>query len=346
MFPIWNDWYERFVVPEIYRPPEPNDATELRIAGQVGGADYLQARRLPPDEWLRDLFETDLLRALLLWMSNTSTYRSGGLSTMSMHAFLSWLVRRTAVVRGGSRQFARGLTRLITSHGGQVYTGAHVREVVVEAGRATGVRLGDGQSIRAKQFVASAVDVKQTLLELVDAGHLDSGLVNRIREFRLDESSLFGVHLVLGEPLRYRAARLSQEVGRSLRYIVGIDGTDDLIAERVSAREGKLPDGRLVVMTGNPSRHDPTLARAGAHTAYAWVMVPARLQEGGVDGWDRIAEATADRVIELWALATENLSPWTILHRQVTTPLDLQRSFINMVDGGINMGLHRLTSPA
>ena len=72
---------------------------------------------------------------------------------------------------------------------------------------------------------------------------------------------------------------------------------------------------------------------------YAWVMVPARLQEGGVDGWDGIAEATADRVIESWALATENLSPWTILHRQVTTPLDLQRSFINMVDGGINMGL-------
>ncbi len=115
------------------------------------------------------------------------------------------------------------------------------------------------------------------------------------------------------------------------------------LSSRRSLRPGREASGRgirLVVMTGNPSRHDPTLARAGAHTAYAWVMVPARLQEGGVDGWDSVAEATADRVIEFVDSRDLRASrPWTILHRQVTTPLDLQRSFINMVDGGINMGL-------
>jgi phytoene dehydrogenase-like protein len=67
--------------------------------------------------------------------------------------------------------------------------------------------------------------------------------------------------------------------------------------------------------------------------------VPARLRDGGVDGWDAIAEATGQRAIESWARAAENVSSRTILHRRLTTPLDLQRSFINMVDGGINMGL-------
>ena len=339
MFPIWNDWYERFVLPEIYRAPEPTEAVEERIAAESGGAEYLRVRRLPPDEWLRELFETDLLRALLLWMSNTSTYRAGGLSTMAMHAFLSWLVRRTGIVRGGSRQFARGLTRLITQYGGHVMTNAHVAEIFVEGGRAAGVRLADGGTLRARRFVASAVDVKQTMLGMVDDVHLDRALVERIGAFRLDESSLFGVHLVLSEPLRYRIERSVPEVAQALRYIVGLDGTDDLIEEREAAKAGTMPNGRLVVMTGNPSRHDPTLARPGAHTAYAWVMVPARLADGGVDGWDAIADATADRAIDSWAMAAENLSSRTILHRRLTTPLELERSFINMVDGGINMGL-------
>lgn len=338
MFPVWNDWYERFVLPEIYRAPDAAEVTEGRIAAKPGGAEYLRARSLPPETWLKELFETDLLRALLLWMSNTSTYRSGGLSTMAMHAFLSWLVRRTGVIRGGSRQFARGLTRLITSHGGQVLTNAHVSEIVVEHGRATAVRLQDGQTVRARQFVASAIDVKQTLLELVDDAHLDAGLVERVRAFRLDDSSLFGVHLVLSEPIRYRVEASVPEVATSLRYLVGLDGTEDLVQERESAREGAVPDGRIVAMTGNPSRHDPTMARPGAHTAYAWVMVPARLREGGVEAWDAAAEPLADRVIESWADAAENLSSRTILRRHVTTPLDLQRSFINMIEGGINMG--------
>ena len=339
MFPVWNDWYERFVLPQIYRAPEASDDVAQRIAAEPGGADYLRATSMPPEAWLRELFDTDLVRALLLWMSSTSTYRSGGLSTMAMHAFLSWLVRRTGIAAGGSRQVARGLGRLITAHGGHVATNSHVAEIMVEGGRATGLRLDDGRTVRAKHFVASAIDVKQTLLELVDDVHLKGDLLDRVRNFRLDDSSLFGVHLVLSEPVRYIVERSVPEVSRALRFIVGLDGTDDLVAERESARDGALANGRLVVMTGNPSRHDPSLARQGAHTAYAWLMVPARLRDGGVGGWDGIAEATADRAIESWATATENLSSRTILHRRLTTPLELKRSFVNMVDGGINMGL-------
>lgn len=339
MFPVWNDWYERFVLPEVYHAPEPSEELEARIAEQPGGEDYLRLRRTSLHELLQEQFESDIVRALLMWMSNTSTYRGSGLSTMAAHAFLSWLVRRTGIVRGGSRQLARGLTRLITEHGGRVLTGEHVEEIVVESGRAVGVRLRSGETVRARRFVASAVDVKQTVLELVDPSTLGAGLVQRIRDFRLDDSSLFGVHLVLSEPIRYRAERRDPDVGRALRYIIGMDGTDDLLSERIAAREGRLPDGRLVVMTGSPSRHDPSLARDGAHTAYGWVMVPARLHDGGVGGWDDVAEETADRVIEAWAPATENLAAGIIVHRRLTTPLELERSFINMAEGSINMGL-------
>jgi phytoene dehydrogenase-like protein len=210
--------------------------------------------------------------------------------------------------------------------------------IVVEGNRAVGVHLASGRTVRASQFVASAVDVKQTLLQLVAPGHLDEGLLDKIRAFRLDKSALFGVHLVLRERIRYRGERLNPDASQGMRFIIGMEDMDDLIVEKRAAESGELVEGRLVVMAGQPSHLDPTMARPGAQTAYAWTMVPTRIHGGALEAWDDVAEGIADRVVESWAQAAENLTPDNILHRRISTPLDLQRSFINMLDGGLNMG--------
>jgi phytoene dehydrogenase-like protein len=340
MAPIWNDWYERFVMPELYHAPEPSDVNEAKIAAAPGGSDYLRAKSMAPEDYFEEVFEHPRTRALVLWISGVSTYRSArpGVSTMGMHAFLSWLVRRTGLCHGGSRQFARGLTRVITSHGSQVFTHEHVDGIVVEGDRAVGVHLASGRTVRASKFVASAVDVKQTLLQLVEPGHLDEGMLDKIRAFRLDKSALFGVHLVLRERIRYRGERLNPDASRGMRFIIGMEDMDDLIVEKRAAESGELVDGRLIVMAGQPSHLDHTMAREDAETAYAWTMVPTRIHGGALEAWDDVAEGIADRVVESWAQAAENLTPDNILHRRISTPLDLQRSFINMLDGGLNMG--------
>jgi phytoene dehydrogenase-like protein len=219
-----------------------------------------------------------------------------------------------------------------------VETGALTARIVVEGGRATGVELASGRTVRASKFVASAVDVKQTLLQLVEPGHLDEQLLDKIRAFRLDKSALFGVHLILRERIRYRAERLNPDAAMGMRYLAGLETADDLVHEKRAAVSGELVDGRLIVMPGQPSVLDPLMAREGVATAYAWTMVPTRIHGGALEAWDDVAEEIADRVIESWAQAAENLTPDNILHRRISTPLDLQRSFINMLDGGLNMG--------
>jgi phytoene dehydrogenase-like protein len=340
MAPVWNDWYERFVLPELYHAPEPPEVSEAKIAAAPGGAEYLRAKAMAPEDYFEEVFEHPRARALVLWISGVSTYRSErpGVSTMGMHAFLSWLIRRTGLARGGSRQFARGLTRVITSNGSQVFTDEHVDRIMVEDGRATGVHLASGRTMRASKFVASAVDVKQTLLQLVEPGHVDEQLLDKIRAFRLDRSALFGVHLVLRERIRYRAEGLNPDVALGMRFLAGVEAVDDLIREKRAAESGELVAGRLIVMPGQPSVLDPTMAREGVATAYAWTMVPTRIHHGALETWDDVAEGIADRVIESWAQAAENLTLDNILHRRISTPLDLQRSFINMLDGGLNMG--------
>ena len=75
--------------------------------------------------------------------------------------------------RGGGQVFAAHLIDVIRGHGGVVRTRATVEQILVEGGRATGVRLTDGETIRAGAVVSGA-DIKRTYLEMVGCEHLPS----------------------------------------------------------------------------------------------------------------------------------------------------------------------------
>jgi len=71
-----------------------------------------------------------------------------------------------------------------------------------------------------------------------------------------------------------------------------------------------------------PTVHDPSLAPDGAHVVTIGVRSqPYRLRDAA---WDDIKEDVADRVISHLGSFVPNL-PGAILHREVLTPLDLER---------------------
>jgi hypothetical protein len=61
------------------------------------------------------------------------------------------------IVRGGSYALARALKHDIWAHGGHIMKQTVPRRILVEGGRATGVELLDGRTIRAG-FVASSLN--------------------------------------------------------------------------------------------------------------------------------------------------------------------------------------------
>ena len=62
------------------------------------------------------------------------------------------------LVRGGMRQVPLALASTLRARGGEIRTGAGVERILVEGGRATGVRLDSGETIRAGRLVAASVD--------------------------------------------------------------------------------------------------------------------------------------------------------------------------------------------
>lgn len=67
---------------------------------------------------------------------------------------------------GGSGRIAHELLRTVAASGGWTRIKADVREILIEGGRAVGVRLGSGEEIRAPKVI-SAVGVQSTLTRLM-----------------------------------------------------------------------------------------------------------------------------------------------------------------------------------
>ena len=76
---------------------------------------------------------------------------------------------------GGSLVFARAIERRYLDLGGHIHYRSRVAKILVEEGRAVGIRLTDGTEHRA-DYVVSAADGHATLYEMLDGKYLDDKL--------------------------------------------------------------------------------------------------------------------------------------------------------------------------
>ncbi|MEM1436215.1 MAG: phytoene desaturase [Pseudomonadota bacterium] len=94
------------------------------------------------------------------------------MSTTAIYALIAHLERSHGVhyAMGGTGNLVQGLVNLIDGQGGEVRCSAPVAEVLVEQGRAAGVRLKSGEELRADVVVSNA-DSATTYKHLVPAEH-------------------------------------------------------------------------------------------------------------------------------------------------------------------------------
>ena len=85
---------------------------------------------------------------------------------------IAWLERKGGVhfAMGGTGELVRGMAGLIRGQGNQLRCNAEVAEIIVEQGAATGVRLADGETIRADLVVSNA-DASFTYTRLIAPEH-------------------------------------------------------------------------------------------------------------------------------------------------------------------------------
>jgi phytoene dehydrogenase-like protein/Pyruvate/2-oxoacid:ferredoxin oxidoreductase delta subunit len=89
------------------------------------------------------------------------------------------IMKDWGTARGGTAAITRGLETALRTYGGQIATRTKVNRILVENGKATGVELADGRTIRADVVVHNAGPGR--LVQLVGAENLPADYVARIR---------------------------------------------------------------------------------------------------------------------------------------------------------------------
>jgi phytoene dehydrogenase-like protein len=209
---------EQILVPEAQSAPVPPDRRRELLRRSPLGRRLLEVAELSPLEFVQREFESDVVRAGLLFFNGLREIdpRLKGFG----HAIPALLAGRhkAQMCVGGSARLAEALVRDIRAHGGEVRPGAGSRAVLVEDGRVAGVELAGGERIRARAFVASGLNPQQTFLELLDAGSVPGTVRERAAGFQYNLlAPLFALNVALREPPHYRAAESRSSETRRMR---------------------------------------------------------------------------------------------------------------------------------
>jgi phytoene dehydrogenase-like protein len=244
-------------------------------------------------------------------------------------------------VEGGMGSLTRALAESARPHHVEVLTDAAVSKIEVEGGRAVGVLLADGRRFAARR-VASNADARVTFEKLVEPGRLPVDFLQAVKRIDYASASM-KINLAVRELPDFTCLPGHDEPGPQHRGTIHIGcSLDDLERAYDDAKYGR-PSQRPIVEMTIPTSVDGSLAPPGRHILSLFVQyAPYRL--AGAD-WDSIKEEFADRCIAEIARYAPNV-PGSILHRQVLSPLDLERVYAlsggNIFQGA--MPLHQLFS--
>lgn len=232
--------------------------------------------------------------------------------------------------RGGTGALTKALLNLVQSLGGKVLTDQAVEKVLVDDGRAVGVRVKGGTEYRANQGVISNIDAKRLFLYMVDASDVDDAdpdLRDRLaRRIVNNNETILKIDCALSEPLRFEHHNHRDE------YLIG----SVLIADSVKQVEiahsepsiGKIPDADPSMYVVMPTMLDPSMAPAGKHTLWIEFFAPYQIEDAegtgqhGTGWTNELKNKVADRVIDKLAEYAPNVKN-SIIARRVESPAEL-----------------------
>ena len=283
------------------------------------------------DQW----FETDVLKATMSASGIIGTFlgvRSPGTAYVLLHHYMGEIdgaFRSWGLSRGGTGAISNAIADAAREFGAEIRTEAPIEKIILKNGNAKGVVLANGDEVHA-DVVSSSVDPRLTFMKMVGEEHLPDDFTDDLKRYKYRGSS-GKVNLALDGLPDFKCL---PGAGPHLRGAVSISPSVEYMERAYDeAKYGRFSRRPYIDMV-IPSLTDPSVAPPGKHVMSCFVQyAPYNLKEGN---WDDKREEFGDTVIETIAEHAPNIKD-LILHRQVLTPLDLERDF-GLSEGNIFQG--------
>jgi phytoene dehydrogenase-like protein len=298
---------------------------------------FVQLMTMSAAAFLDQWFETDPLKATMSASGIIGTYlgvRSPGTAYVLLHHYMGEIdgaFRAWGIPKGGTGGISEAIGNAARALGAEIRTEAPVARILTRGGRAIGVALESGEEIAA-DVVLSSVDSRRTFLGLLEPGTLDPTFEQEIRRFKFRGSS-GKVNLAVDRLPEFTC--LPGE-GEHLRGAISFSPTVDEMEQAYDdAKYGRWSRRPYIDMI-IPTLVDPSMAPPGRHVISCFVQYAPYHLAPELGSWDDNREAFGDAVIDRIAEFAPNIRD-VILHRNVQTPLDIERA-TGLSEGNIFQG--------
>ncbi|MEW4453269.1 NAD(P)/FAD-dependent oxidoreductase [Bremerella sp. JC817] len=306
-----------------------------KLGGEIPEAIELLSGAARPilERW----FESEPLRATLATDAIIGAFASisaPGTAYVLLHHVMGEAGGKRGVwgfVEGGMGGIATALSKTCEELGVTIVREAPVEKILVGNRGAEGVQLVDGTSYEAK-VVASSVDANLTFRKFLTPNQLPPEFLRAISNIDYASASA-KINLALAEPPQFTAFP-GEGISPLHHGTMHISPTMDYIERAYDdAKYGRPSQAPILEMT-MPTSVDKTIAPDGKHILSIFVQyAPYKLRDAN---WDDIKESFADTCIAKIAEYAPNV-PGAIMHRQVLSPLDLERTY-GLTGGNIMQG--------
>ena len=317
---------------------------QLRLAWRMRGldvrgvGDVVRLFTMSVTDLLDDWFESEQVKACLTINGVIGTWAGPdepGTAYVMLHHSIgdvgdghlgSW-----GFPEGGMGAVSDACRRAAESFGCEIRTGAKVKKILLQGGRAAGVVLDGGEEISAPTLV-TAIHPKITFLDQIDASELPDDFVRDIQNWKT-RSGVVKINVAISELPDFIADPGTQQQDHHTGSVELCLSTKYAEQAFLDARSGKGAERPFVDGT-IPTTWDKTLAPEGVHifsmfTQWCpkeWADEPHREE----------LEAYADRVIDGYNELAPNFKA-SVIARQVIGPYDMEQE-LGLVGGNIFHG--------
>lgn len=218
---------------------------------------------------------------------------------------------------GGMQTIPNAMLSRFKELGGEVRTQAPVAEIISSNGKANGVRLQNGEVIKARAVVASCHP--KVALDMVTAGELERKWLTRIAMAPANAhgGSPLKVDIALSGQISVPLHQSRRADGLNLRGPVLLVGTAEAVIENFeSAARGEVPKMPWMWIA-TPSAIDESQTPDGQDIVY---LYPPAMPVNPRDGWEAIREQAVRQTLEFASQYVPEIASLEIGRRVETAP--------------------------
>jgi phytoene dehydrogenase-like protein len=275
---------------------------------------------------LEELFDTDIVRAPFTTALPFMNFQSD-MSAFAM-VYVGVLQRfGVTMFEGGTGAFPAALIRCLEASGGQVRCDSPVAEMLMQGGRVTGVRLQNGDEIKARKGVLTAFSPATVLNHMVPQGTLPRDLEVKAQGIPTATRGIADYKLNIAlkgkiTPTRHQAWRNKRD-GLDLRLPTTQWATHQQALDAYNAcARGEIPE-IIAGLAQITTAFDPSMAPEGHDTFWFWSgLVPFAPKVG----WDVAREQITQQLIKETAQYFDGIEELEIARRPLAPP-DIEKRF-------------------